>query len=142
MITNERQYRITRAQAAKISQALRTIKEDHAGSTEKHPLVARAQKEALSSQLADLQSDLREYEALKEGEFRLDRLAAVYELPSALIKARISQGLTQKGLAERMGLKEQQIQRYETTDYASASLSRIKEVASALYDPAGESAES
>ena len=34
--------------------------------------------------------------------------------------------------AERLGLQEQQIQRYEATDYASASLTRIKEVVSAL----------
>ena len=63
----------------------------------------------------------------------MERLAAVDELPTVLIKARISQGLSQKDLAERIGLKEQQIQRYEATDYASASLSRIKEVANALY---------
>ena len=78
---------------------------------------------------------------MKAGEFRLDRLAAVDELPTVLIKARISQGLSQKDLAERIGLKEQQIQRYEATDYASASLSRIKEVASALYSPQGHPAD-
>jgi hypothetical protein len=35
-------------------------------------------------------------------------------------------------LAERLGLKEQQIQRYEATNYASASLSRVQQVARAL----------
>ena len=135
MITNERQYRITRAQAAKFSQALRAIREGRGESKGTHPLIAKAQEEALSSQLADLQMELREYESLKSGEFRLERLAVVEELPMTLIKARISQGLTQKDLAERVGLKEQQIQRYETTDYASASLSRIREVANALYSP-------
>ncbi len=137
MISNERQYRITRAQAAKFAQALRAIREGRGESTGTHPLIAKAQEEAISSQLADLQSELHEYESLKAGEFQLDRLAAVDELPTVLIKARISQGLTQKDLAERVGLKEQQIQRYETTDYASASLTRIREVATALYDPAG-----
>ena len=53
-------------------------------------------------------------------------------MPYILIKARIAQGLSQKELAERIGLKEQQIQRYEATDYASANLSRIKEVVSAF----------
>lgn len=135
MITNERQYRITRAQAAKFSQALSAFREGRGESTGTHPLIAKAQEEALSSQLADLQEDLREYESLKAGEFRLDGLAAVDELPTVLIKARISQGLSQKALAERIGLKEQQIQRYEATEYASASLSRIREVAGALYSP-------
>ena len=100
-----------------------------------HPLIVKAQEEALSSQLADLQQELREYESLKAGEFQLDRLTTIDELPTVLIKARISQGLSQKALADRIGLKEQQIQRYEATDYASASLSRIREVANALYSP-------
>ena len=75
---------------------------------------------------------MSEYESLKAGEFQLDSLKVVADLPSILIKAWIAQGLSQKGLAERIGLKEQQIQRYEATDYASANLARIKEVASAF----------
>ena len=97
-----------------------------------HPLIVKAQREALSSQIADLKEELREYEALKAGLFQLDQLKTVAELPTLLIKARIAQGLSQKELAERLGLKEQQIQRYEATDYASARLARIKEVAGAL----------
>ena len=97
-----------------------------------HPLIVKAQREALSSQIADLEEELREYESLKSGLFQLDQLKAVAELPTLLIKARIAQGLSQKELAERLGLKEQQIQRYEATDYASARLARIKEVVGAL----------
>ena len=97
-----------------------------------HPLIAKAQEDALRSQLADLRSELHEYESLTAGEFQFDGLEAVAGLPAVLIKARIAQGLSQKDLAERLGLKEQQVQRYEATDYASASLARIREVASAL----------
>ena len=133
MIKNERQYRITRAQAARFSDALNSLRQrsniDNHGV---HPLIAKAQEDALSSQLADLESELSEYESLKAGEFQLDALQVVADLPSALIKARIAQGLSQKDLAERTGLKEQQIQRYEATDYASANLARIKEIASAF----------
>ena len=49
-----------------------------------------------------------------------------------LIKARIARGLTHKELAQRVGIKEQQIQRYEATDYEAANLSRLQAVASAL----------
>ncbi len=49
-----------------------------------------------------------------------------------MIRARIASGLSQRGLADRLGLKEQQIQRYEASDYASASFARIKRVVSAL----------
>ena len=129
MIKNERQYRITKAQAVKFSDALNGLRQrpDDDGI---HPLMAKAQEDALSSQLADLENELHEYESLKAGDFQMDSLSVVADLPLILIKARIAQGLSQRDLAERVGLKEQQIQRYEATDYASANLARIKEVAS------------
>ena len=49
-----------------------------------------------------------------------------------LIKARIARRMSQRDLAERIGLKEQQIQRYEATNYASVSLSQIKDVMGGL----------
>jgi transcriptional regulator with XRE-family HTH domain len=53
-------------------------------------------------------------------------------LPQGLIKARIARGLSQKDLAEKVGLAEQQIQRYEADEYATASFERLKEIISAL----------
>lgn len=52
--------------------------------------------------------------------------------PDLLVAARIARGMTQKDLAEFMGLKMQQIQAYESDCYQSASLSRIAWVAKAL----------
>ena len=140
MIKNERQYRITKAQADRFLQTLESLRQ-HSGETEgAHPLIAKAQEDALRSQLADLEGELREYESLKAGKFQIDELSVVAELPTVLIKARIAQGMSQKDLAERLGLQEQQIQRYEATDYASASLTRIKEVVSALGAATSKSA--
>ena len=132
MIKNERQYKITRAQAARFSNALESLRQRPTSDNSLHPLIAKAQEDALSSQLADMESELSEYESLKAGDFELESLKVIADLPSILIKARIAQGLSQKDLAERIGLKEQQIQRYEATDYASANLARIKEVVSAF----------
>lgn len=81
---------------------------------------------------------MREYESLKSGDFEWNDLSVVTKLPVVLIKARIARGLSQRDLAERIGLKEQQIQRYEATDYSSANLARIMEVASVLYTPSEE----
>ena len=133
MIKNERQYRITKNQADRFSQTLDSLRRRSMEAREEvHPLIAKAQEDALTSQLSDLEEQLHEYESLKAGNFEIEDLNVVAELPTALIKARIAQGLSQKDLAERLRLKEQQIQRYEATDYASASLARIKEVVSAL----------
>ena len=132
MIKNERQYRITRTQAERFARTLEGLRGRPEGADGIHPMIAQAQVDAVSSQLVDLEAELREYEAVREGRFRMDELNVVAELPALLIKARIARGLSQRELAERMGLKEQQIQRYEATDYATAKWSRIREVAGAL----------
>lgn len=132
MIKNERQYQITKKQVARFSQALANLKRQPSEAKDMHPLIAQAQEDALRSQLGDLEEQLREYESLKASHFEADALNVVAELPTILIKARIAQGLRQKDLAARLNLKEQQIQRYEATDYATASLTRIKEVANIL----------
>jgi HTH-type transcriptional regulator/antitoxin HipB len=49
-----------------------------------------------------------------------------------LIRARIARGLTQRQLAERVGLPEQAVQRYEAADYAGVSFARLVEIADAL----------
>jgi HTH-type transcriptional regulator/antitoxin HigA len=54
------------------------------------------------------------------------------ELPKALIQARIAGGLSQEELAAKLDLKPQQVQRYEATEYQSASLERVTEVARVL----------
>ena len=61
MIKNERQYRLTKAQANRFSQTLRSLDE----ADDVHPLIVKAQREALSSQTADLEGELHEYESLK-----------------------------------------------------------------------------
>ena len=132
MIKNERQYRITRTKAERFARTLEGLRERPEGVDGIHPMIAQAQVDAVSSQLADLEAELREYEAIREGKFQAEELSVVADLPALLIKARIAGGLSQRELADRMGLKEQQIQRYEATDYATAKWSRIREVAGVL----------
>lgn len=131
MIKNEREYRITKAQAAKFEHALAQLSGPGAGA-ELHPLVQKAQRDAVQSQLDELKDELEEYESLRSGQCSVLSLDSLEDLPKALIRARIAAGLTQRQLAERLGLKEQQIQRYEATEYASADLARVNEVARAL----------
>ena len=141
MIKNERQYRITRTQAERFARTLEGLRGRPGGADGMHPMIAQAQVDAVTSQLADLEAELREYEAIRDGRFEVEALREAVNLPELLIRARIAQGLTQKELADRLGLKEQQIQRYEATDYAAAKWSRIMEVAGALSMELGGSAQ-
>lgn len=129
MIKNERQYLITKAQAKKFKEAIVAFDNRVTGT---HPLLAKAQREALESQLAELKLQMDEFEKLRSGKIKRLKKSSFQNLPIELIRARIARGLTQKDLAGKLGVKEQQIQRYEETDYASASLSRINEVIKAL----------
>ena len=92
MIKNEGQYRITKAQADGLSRTLDSLSRS-AG--EAHPLIAKAQEDALRSQVEDLQGELRDYESLLSGGFRPDDLQAIAQLPAMLIRARIARGLSQ-----------------------------------------------
>jgi ribosome-binding protein aMBF1 (putative translation factor) len=132
MIKNERQYRITKAQAAKFEAALKSFLEDSADDQATHPRLIKAQADALQSQCESLQDELREYEKLRSGDVAPPDLGYVFGIPRDIIRARISCGFSQKDLAELLGMAEQQIQRYEATEYESVSLARILEIAETL----------
>ncbi len=53
-------------------------------------------------------------------------------MPIACFPVGIAAGMTQEGLARRLGVKPQQVQRYEATEYESASFARIRKVVQAL----------
>jgi|HubBroStandDraft_5_1064220.scaffolds.fasta_scaffold04424_2 transcriptional regulator with XRE-family HTH domain len=129
MIGNERQYRITKARADEFERGLSTLKKAEPGTD---PLWHKVQQGSMAAQLEDLRGELREYETLRKRGTEAIEVTSFEELLESLVKARIAAGLTQKELGERLGLKEQQIQRYEATGYSSASLDRIKQVVEAL----------
>jgi transcriptional regulator with XRE-family HTH domain len=128
MISNERQYRITKARVQEFGEALKTIS---ATQSDDH-LWLQIQRDALQGQLEDLEKELKEYRALQDRGAQSVEVVSLEDLPESLVKARIASGLTQRDLAVQLGMKEQQIQRYEATAYSSASLDRIKEVVKAL----------
>jgi len=132
MIKNERQYRITKAQAAKLEAALESFSAQSADDKKTHPRLLKAQADALRSQLESLSAELREYEEVKAGEVPPPDLSYIEVVPQDLIRARIASGLSQKDLAECLGMPEQQIQRYEAIEYESVSLARIMQIARAL----------
>lgn len=128
MITNEKQFRSTRSLIDRLRAGLAALET----STDIHPMFVEAQRSALASQIDELEEDAAQYEALRSGQVRTFAAEGLHELPDILIQARIARGMSQKELADFLGLKEQQIQRYEAERYRSASLDRLAEVAHAL----------
>lgn len=132
MITNERQYRITSAQLEKLKTAIDTFDIKAATKRIKSKTLAKAEIEAMRSEYENLSKQIHEYETLKSGTVEILKASNLKELPIILIRARIAKGLSQRQLADAIGLKEQQIQRYEAEEYASANLRRLADVSNAL----------
>ncbi|HEY7031540.1 MAG TPA: helix-turn-helix transcriptional regulator [Thermomicrobiales bacterium] len=133
MITNDEQRAITKREAEKFRNALDAAvakSADEADPEERAWLGIFA--DAFQSQLADLEEDLAEYEALRTGEAVVVPLESVAQLPAVLIKARIASGLSERQLATRLGVEESVVLRAEATGYDAASLGLMRDVARAL----------
>jgi HTH-type transcriptional regulator/antitoxin HigA len=130
VITNEVQYRATKGHLIRFDEAAANLEAKLAG--DPHPQRVRLELDAVQAQAADLRAELDEYESLKSGQVSSFEASSLPGLASLLVKARIARGWTQRQLADALGVAEQQVQRYESTGYRSASLARICDVAAAL----------
>lgn len=129
MIHTDRQLSKTREQVTKLRESLNIGVSAAPGID---PVIAEASRRAVLEMARELENEIVEYEMLKQGSVAIPDLSQVQELHSNLIRARIALGLTQRELAENLGIAEQQVQRYEASEYAGASLARLREVAAAL----------
>jgi ribosome-binding protein aMBF1 (putative translation factor) len=130
MIKNEKQYRSAKAQAEKFAKTLRKFQDKSPHSSPATGVIAY--EEALHLQHNIMMKEIRDYERVRSrytGELEYNTFDQIADL---LIQARINQRLTHRELADKLGMKEQQVQRYEATNYQSASLSRLCEIASIL----------
>ncbi len=127
MITNQRQYLVAQGQAERFRQALAAPNAQGL-----HPKAVKAMRAGLRSQLDDIEGELADYDNLREGQLTFLEADSIVGIGEALIKARIVRNLTQRELAERLALAEQQVQRYEATLYRGVAAERLQQVADAL----------
>jgi len=132
MIKNEKQYRISKSWVRKFDDAIFEAKQ--LPKKPKQPWLRKGQIESLQIQLEDLQTEIKEYEALKAGKVKLAPLDTVSALPILLIKWRIANNWTHKDLSQRLGLAEQQIQKYENCNYSTATLETLTRIAVVLKE--------
>jgi len=128
MITNEVQYRATKVHLERFDEAAANIEARPGNRTKLEQL----ELDAVRSQADDLRAELSDFDRLRGGALSTFDAASLEELSTVLVKARIARGWTQRQLAEKLGVAEQQIQRYEANDYRSTSLARLCDIANAL----------
>lgn len=88
--------------------------------------------DAIASERDELRAQLARYDDLRSGRIGERTLSSLRELPIALVEARIVARLTHRDLAERLGVREQQVQRWEANTYAGVAIDRLHEIADAL----------
>lgn len=129
MIRNEAEYREAVGRIAEEKQRLaaqeRTLVSMGLGPDE----VKRAIDPIRSFHL-QLEEEVASYERLRRGEF--EEIRNLRGLGHLLIALRIARGMTQRELAERLGVNESQVSRDERNEYRGITLERATRVLDAL----------
>lgn len=120
MIKNEKQL----TQSEKQIQMLQDLAKKYKNAIS---LSAKAQYGALECQIKDLEEEIQEYNStvnlgINGLEFNISNIEKL------IISLRVASGLTQKELANLVGIAEQQIQRYEEQNYHKASFERVIQI--------------
>lgn len=131
MIKTTQQLNRTKKKIEELTNTMETIQ----NSSEFHEEVKPAYINNYKALISELESEINEYESLTRGELEIPEGINILDFPKYITKIRIAKGLSQKELADTVGLKKQAINRYEEHDYQTASLAKIKEILEALnYD--------
>jgi transcriptional regulator with XRE-family HTH domain len=129
MIKNQKQAALTK-------EKLKALEEDKISfmteADKKSPAELMLGLNSFDALIGDMKAELNEFDELTKGNLHIVSAKCLDEIHKLLIGARIAQKITHRELADRLGIQEQQIQRYEATDYESANLARLREVAAAL----------
>ncbi len=128
-IKNNFQLAASRKWLAQFEKALLDTKQD---SRNLHPRLHQAQVEGIRSQINDLKREIGEYESLRNTQPGEVIVESLEDLPDALIRVRIARHLTQEHLAEKLGVRSQQVQKWEAGAYQRASYASILRVAMAF----------
>ena len=132
IILNEREARKARAALTRIDKLLSSNSYISAALGKLPPEVVGMHENALRGARKSFSAMLQGYEKAQSGEFTVFAEKWRSEPGVVLIIARIARGLSQAELANRLAMREQQIQRYESERYRSISLQNFKRVAAVL----------
>ncbi|MBI1272176.1 helix-turn-helix domain-containing protein [bacterium] len=129
MIKNDLQYRVAKSSLKELQASLEKHNELTA---DQEKWVREAHRATIFGEIKKLKASIREYERIKSGEEAPPPLDLIAEIPTMLIKRRIALGWSQEDLAKQLGVRVQQVQNDEATNYESASLSRLLRIAQTL----------
>ena len=128
MIKNDKQLKITKD----CLQDFRNTKERMEADATIDPIKKKISLNSINGEILAFEKDIDEYQRLKAKQISSLHIEDFNKFAELIIKSRIAKGWSQAELAKKINVKEQQIQRYEATNYETASLARIDEIIYAL----------
>ena len=137
MIRDGREYAVTKSWVEKFEDAVAGMDPGPPGKVDK---ILEAERTGLQSRADEMRGDIAEYDALVSGSMPTVDAGDLEGLPEMLIKARICLGMTRRELAERLGMREEQVRRHERTGYESAACALLLEARAALLPGAAPAA--
>jgi len=129
MIRNDAEYANSVKQLRAQTQRMRQQKAELSGMGLSQEEVKRAM-DPVRSFHQQLKEEVESYERLKRGEFA--ELRNFGGLGQLLVALRVAQGLSQRGLAERLDVHESQVSRDERNEYHGITVERVERVLEAL----------
>jgi hypothetical protein len=121
MIKNEKQYGVSKKWLNEISEAIIKLNND----TEHDPLGNKLMLNAHLHMKQEIEQEILLYEMLKKDKKGAFKERLFSELPTLLTEYKIKSGLTQKEFSAQLGIKEQQLQRYEADNFKSVTFKNL-----------------
>ena len=128
MLKNEKQYKITKKKLAGLHQKIAEMNSKGDGLSLTRQLVLNS----LLDMSADMENEIAEYDLLKTNKKNILKSRSLYELPSLITEYKIASGLTQKEFSKKIGMKEQQFQRYEAENFQGISFKNLLKILQAI----------
>jgi DNA-binding XRE family transcriptional regulator len=136
MIRNEQEYGVVLSRLAEDDQFLQAQQEAFETAGLSPEEVERA-LEPTRAFHAQLREEVEWYEAVKRRDF--ETIRNLRGLGRLLVALRIANGLTQRALADRLGVSEAQVSRDERNEYHGITLERAQRILDALGETVSSS---
>jgi transcriptional regulator with XRE-family HTH domain len=136
MIKNELEYNYSRELVEKFQKSIAAMDKDEAAQ-KNDPERWKINRDVLQYHLMGIQAEVDEYERLINSDCKLSqpidiKVESLTALTEALIKARIAAKMSEKELADILGIDEEMVKKYEKTNYQSASFGDLIEFSTVL----------
>jgi HTH-type transcriptional regulator/antitoxin HigA len=120
MIKNEKQYRVSKKTLNGVIDKINKTRAEP-NQNIKHKIFL----DAIQGFKEDIENEIRDYENLKKSKSAVLKERSLSKLPDIITEYKIANHLTHKEFAKILGLKEQQLQRYEAESFKTVSFQNL-----------------